>query len=780
MKRIFIAFCITLSGICLFAQDSKWVSPVANKHMDYGVFMFRNSFILDDIPEGQVNIRVSADNRYKLFVNGSLMGLGPARGDLGNWYYETYDIVPALRKGKNVIAVEVINFGRERPMAQVTKQTALWVMPENESFKILGTGNGNWLVSENRSCKPVEFGIFIGGGYYVCGPGDSINYKEYPFGWKDISYNDTDWQKPVPVPGSEESSWNLVPRNIPFMDYIPESAGNPVRMSGAIVHAEKHYPIIVEPNRKASVLFDRKMLTVGYPELDFSRGKGSKIKITYAESLFDSSLSKGNRDEIVGKEIIGYYDVIYPSGQKNTVFTPLWLRTFRYAQIDIETGPDTLVIQDFKNNYSLYPLKYEASFQNGDPLYDKMQEISWRTLKLCAGETYFDCPYYEQLNYANDTRVQMLITYTTSTDDRLAKKTISEIGQTQMENGLTHSRHPSNAVQIIPPNSLYWVSMLHDYLHYKQDTAFLRDFIPKIDPLLEYFRPYIRENGMLGFLPHGDTVGGGLPEYWYFTDWSKSYKRGIPFGVYDGHSSVISLQYAITLKQAAVLMEYFGNKEIALNYSIRAEALVNATIKNCFDPVKGLLAETPEKKIFSQHANLLAVLCGGFTYNEAQEILLKLISDNTLVQCSMYHRFYLIQALSLYGLKDKIISLLDFWTEAMDMALSTFPEKERSPRSDCHGWNASPLFIMYSNLAGIEPASPLFRKVRIDPFLTTKQQKVTFLHPQGTIKLELKEDKKYLTGTIILPEGVDGILTYKGNILNLNRSVNKINSLIKH
>ena len=79
------------SNITDLADPAIWLSPVKEKHTSYGVFLFRNQFNLSSVPQA-LNIGVSADNRYKLYVNGVLIGNGPARGDLGNWYYETYNI----------------------------------------------------------------------------------------------------------------------------------------------------------------------------------------------------------------------------------------------------------------------------------------------------------------------------------------------------------------------------------------------------------------------------------------------------------------------------------------------------------------------------------------------------------------------------------------------------------------------------------------------------------------------------------------------------------------
>ena len=72
-----------------------------------------------------------------------------------------------------------------------------------------------------------------------------------------------------------------------------------------------------------------------------------------------------------------------------------------------------------------------------------MLEIGWRTARLCAVETYMDCPYYEQLQYIGDTRIQALVSLFNSGDDRLAKNAIDQLDQSRLPDGVTLSRYPS-------------------------------------------------------------------------------------------------------------------------------------------------------------------------------------------------------------------------------------------------------------------------------------------------------------------------------------------------
>ena len=112
--------------------------PGAAPH-DYGVYHFRRTFRLAAKP-ASFRVHVTADQRYQLFVNGKRAGLGPARGDLTHWRYETYDIAPLLEAGDNVLAAVVWNVGAHSPVAQITNETGFLLAGETEAERAAETG----------------------------------------------------------------------------------------------------------------------------------------------------------------------------------------------------------------------------------------------------------------------------------------------------------------------------------------------------------------------------------------------------------------------------------------------------------------------------------------------------------------------------------------------------------------------------------------------------------------------------------------------------------------
>ena len=165
---------------------------------------------------------------------------------------------------------------------------------------------------------------------------------------------------------------------------------------------------------------------------------------------------------------------------------------------------------------------------------DEILEIGWRTARLCAFETYMDCPYYEQLQYVGDARIQALVSFYNSGDDRLVRNALEQIDHSRIAEGITLSRHPSYTPQQIPTFSLWYIGMLHDYWMYRPDAAFVKNKLVGVRGILDFFGQYQNHEGSLKNVP-----------YWLFTDWVKkpeTWVTGVgPVGQ-SGTSSILDLQ----------------------------------------------------------------------------------------------------------------------------------------------------------------------------------------------------------------------------------------------
>jgi hypothetical protein len=101
---------------------ARWIAAPGAQPFSYGVYHFRKTFDLPAAPSRFI-VHVTGDNRYQLFVNGTRVVWGPARGDLNHWRFETMDLAPHLKAGRNALAAVVWNFAQFAPEAQLTSQT---------------------------------------------------------------------------------------------------------------------------------------------------------------------------------------------------------------------------------------------------------------------------------------------------------------------------------------------------------------------------------------------------------------------------------------------------------------------------------------------------------------------------------------------------------------------------------------------------------------------------------------------------------------------------------
>src|SRR5690348_941132 len=744
---------------------AQWIACPGSPHREFGVYYFRKEFSLSNKPEHFL-IHVGADNHYQLFVNGMRVSTGPARGDMFHWRYETLDVASQLHTGNNVLAAIVWNFAELAPMAQISNETGLIVQGDSAEEAAVNT-NGSWKVLESQAVRMIPINRETVPFYMVVGPGIRVDASRVPWGWQDVAFDDSAW-KPAEalVEGGprgiqdSHSPWMLVPRTIPMMEERLQRLASVRRSQGIEVpntFLPGHSPVTSPANTTATALFDQSYETTAYPELVVSGGKGSVITLTYAEALWKGR-GKGNRNDIQGKKMLGMQDEFLPDGGKQRMFRTLWWRTYRYVQLAVTTGDEPVTLDDLHGIFTAYPFTVNASFESGDPTLQKMWKVGWRTARLCAHTTYMDCPYYERLQYGGDTRIQILISLYMTGDDRLAKNAIELLNESRIPEGITQSRYPSRLPQFIPPFSLFWIGMMHDLWWYHGDTTFLQQYLPGMRDVLGWFEHRMDPSGLLGRL-----------EWWNFVDWTPQFKDGVPPQEADGQSSILTLQFVAALQNAADLESSFGNKSFAEQDRALAAAIARAVYEKCWNPARGLLADTPARKNFSQHANILGVLTNAIPPQEQNGVMQKVLTDSTLAQCSYYFRFYLFRAVKRVGLGDAYLSLLGPWRQMLDLGLTTWAEEPEPVRSDCHAWSAHPNFDFLNTVAGIEPAAPGFNKVLIQPHLgTLNHLSAAVPAPQGRVVVNYERSNRHLSADIKLPQGLTGWLAWGGQKLELH------------
>jgi hypothetical protein len=329
-----------------------------------------------------------------------------------------------------------------------------------------------------------------------------------------------------------------------------------------------------------------------------------------------------------------------------------------------------------------FPLKRKAELQFDDPVLKKIVDVAWHTARCCAHEHYEDCPYWEQMQYVGDTRIQALISYAGAGEGRLGRQAIRQFDQSRIASGLTMSRYPTNFRQVIPGFSLYWIMMINDYNRFFGDTEVIREHWRGIRDVLDYFEDRREANGLIGCAGE-----------WNFSDWVREWPQGKSCRNTGRPETLLNMIYAETCRITAELAKKI-NKE-PTEYLLRYEKSKSAVNTHCYDEERKLYTDVPGEKWFSQHTNCWAVLSDTAPQERVDELVESILYDDTLSQCTLYYAFYLLELMQKTDNRDGFRKILKKWEDILTAGFTTFPEcPGEDSRSDCHAWSSGPFYFL--------------------------------------------------------------------------------------
>ena len=760
-----------------------------------------------ELAEGaEIRIHVTADERYELFLDGKRIGRGSERGDQRNWFYETYLLT--LPAGSHTLVARVWTLGGQAPSAQMTVCHGFLCCPEGEFVQLIGTGVAEWEAKRLDGYTFLSSKMAWGTGARV-----DIDGAKYPWGVE--AGQGEGWGQVKKLhPGANGWVKNafavmhlLKPATLPPMLQQPVPAAKVRHIeasadSEATVHAANHIAaetpgwqallsggsLVIPPHSTRRVILDFDNYYCAYPLLAASGGKGSSISIDWAEGLFTGSgpisgggeanaPRKDNRDVIEGKRFVGVGCVFRPDGGSGRVFETLWWESGRYLQIIVCTGDEPLRLDRLSFTETRYPLSPESAMSCNDRRWEEVQRLSTRVVQMCSHETYFDCPYYEQLMYVGDTRIQALITYAITHDSRLPRKAVQMFDASRLvDRGLTNCCYPCGSVQIIPPFSLWYTLMVYDFAMWRGDRDFIRRLMPGVRTILETFMQYRDEAGLVK-APVGWNFMDWVPEWSATTNDSRNW--GVPPDGEFGVNGSIQWLTILSLQRIAEIEEWLGETELASRDRRLASDITRATEQAFWDAGRGLYAEDVSHEHYSEHSQCLAILSGVLDAKRQRALGETLIKATGLVRTTIYFTHYLFETFCQVGRVDQLFKRLDLWYELEKNGLKTTIEEPEPSRSDCHGWGAHPLYHFYTTILGIRPSAFGFAAVDIHPQLgTLTEARGRMAHPAGMINVDYSVRDGKLSGTIELPPGLAGQFRYGTRTIELRSGSQTISAAL--
>ena len=810
----------------MFMTNWIWVPGwSAEDDADTRIVYFRKTFSIgeEEVPVSK-KIRISADSRYKLYVNGTFVQEGPQKAlSLKEWYVDEAELAPYLKEGENAVGVEVIRF--PAPSFSSAK--------ENTNDSLLRTQIANLYVQDLPGGEDIPLEGKSGWKSVRNGEITIVGEDEHPApihaqehvlataffaGWKEAGYDDSAWLPAQPkmiydIPNADAPG-NLIQRTIPaqrhkdlrfaealclrdpqgirfkkdealFMHaksagYSDEAAAAvATKEIGTIPVLEGHEPVLDAWNRmlagEGSVVIPAGVTEIeeisagaeecGYLLYAFAGGRGAKVSTLCSECYayppeneedaggFGQGPKpvKGDRTDWRNGKLYGhvshYTAAGYGTEDKPETYEPYWFRTFRYIQLRITAGEEPLTILSLSCRETGYPLDVKTGFEVSDPTFAPIWDISVRTLERCMHETYFDCPFYEQLQYAMDSRSEILYTYMISADDRLARQAMEAFRQSQRPDGMTNSDAPTMKSNVIPGFSIYYLLMVHDHMMYFGDRELVKRHLPAIDQILAFFDRNLTKDGLVG------KVGGPImrDRYWSFIDWSTKWNAngGVPLATTKGSGSLTmeSLLYLYGLQKASDLADYVGRSGLASEYRERAQLLKAAIRVHCFGTWKGadgkevrLLQDGPGIDDYSVHCQVFGILTGTVSPEEGRPMLEATVGNPDLAQSSVSFMLYLFRALEEAGMYGETDRQWDLWRRMVENHMSTCVENDTDERSDCHAWASLLCYELPAVMLGVRPAAPGFAKIEVKPQMGRLDwAKGDVITPRGMVHVEWKK-----------------------------------------
>ncbi len=711
-------------------MESVWISPADILDRN-AVYRFERTVRAS--AKAVIELNISADTRYKFYVNGRYVCEGPCQSDHFFWRYETVT-VPAscLKEGDNLLSFEVLYIKDECFYMQARK--------DRPALLVFGTLEDGDKKEEIVTGASSEWSCFIETGKYFV---NKYSYISMPHTEEHTCEEDVETTVEV-CSANNIKNGNRTQFGVDDK-YILEKRGI------ALLKPEKAAAFKELKHTETCAEMDAGIYTTAYPKFIFKGKKGGKIKFTYAECYNQpgNRRKKGRRDMPDG-EIAGLRDEIELSGKKQE-FVPYYWRAFRYIKAEFPQGTDFDINKQKYSPY-FYPIQEKGYIKTSDDVKNKLWDISLNTLRCCTHESFVDCPYYEQCQYDMDSALEMMFMFRVTNDYSMGRKAVFDLARSQQPDGMLLAHYPATKRQVIPTFSLYWILMLRDYVTYSGDVSAVKELMSTVDGVLSAFDRLVGDNGLVG-----------ATDYWHYTDWVPGWERGVPPHGKDHPLTISSMMYSAALEQAASLAAEIGRTGLAEEYLNRREAVNNAVNRCCYNKEKKFYEDVPGFGGYSEHTAVWAVLSGAVSGKDAQALIDRSFAYE-VNRASFSFNFYTFRALEKVGkYKEYSERLFGGWYKMLNLGCTTWCENPDDPRSECHAWSAAPIYEYSAMYLGVKPIETGFRTVAVAPdftFADTVEGAVPT--PLGIIRISWSVKAGRVDFTLKLPKDVKAELTLPG------------------
>ena len=600
--------------------------------------LFRKMFQVDAV--GKTHIKISADDYYKLYINGEFVCEGPAAGYYWNYYYDEEDITKYIKEGENCIAVHTYYQGL---------RNRVWVSGDNMHGLIFEVEkNGKTIARSDESVLTHRHTAFTSHIIY----GYSTQFSEdYDSRADEVNFYETKF---------DDSHWEnaKIRRNCPYV------------LKKANIEKLVYEEIPVTYKEKNHSVIDVGREIVGNLKIE-ARGKnGQKVTIRYGEEL--------NNDGSVKWKMrcnCDYEEFWILSGKDRDILMNYDYKAFRYAEILCSENVEIIKTVAVAKHYPFYT---DIKCKYNDKELIDITNLCTDTLKYGVQLTYMDCPSREKGQYFGDSCYVGLAHSLLSGRTELFDKMLENAYDSgKIDDGLM-AGGPSAFMQEIAEFPLMVVITTYLRYYFWKDKKILYKFYEKAKSVVEvYNKRYGIGNGLI-------VVG----DKWNVVEWPREARDGYDAEIEEGVickdcHAVMNAYFYGAVSSVNAMAEVLGKK---CPYDI--ESLKKAYLSEFYDSDKRLIKDRKESEHCSVGANAAALVMNLIEDQSAINSILHFIEKKGLKSSNIFISPFILMALLRYWKEEsalKEIKKPELWLNMIkEGATTTFEAFGKDKK-----WNTS-------------------------------------------------------------------------------------------
>jgi hypothetical protein len=681
-----------------FPADAVWIGSdhAFDLHEVYLRFRSPSTWYIDTLPK-HTDLYITADSRYKLWVNGQFVARGPARCYPHMQSVDQLDITPYLQRGHNTLAVQVYQPGYSHFSYVHRGMAGMLAVVLGDNLPLLVTSD-QWRTARDRSYSADVPPMSI---YWS---GVEVRDLSLAEDWTNPTFDDSAWAtarrvaplggypwdnmqlRAIPLLNEGEAPLRLVETrrgkssaNVDPHDALREtwSAASTYPLQA---DAEGWFTVSLSDDESACWLFDlgRGYSCQGWAEIRGANGSET-LAISYTEKLLSDDVYLSDPRTYCRMRMTDTLR-LRPGDQTAEGFA---LRGGRLILFQLSGSTDAKI--RFYGRIAEYPLQVTRCLSSPDPVLSHIITMCENTLRACLLDGFIDNPWRESAQWIGDALPEALIMSVISADSRPLRRVIELAAQGAYPDGVLPGVVPSeaHAYTVLDFNFL-WVELLHLYHQLEGDADFVEAHWSVLQKLLNRFWQDRNADGLLM-----SQIGRRL-----FLDWS-AVSRQEPSAIYNLH-------FLFALRQAAELATRLGKMDDAAGWQAQAGTIQEA-VRGAFW-ADGRWYDDKQRSTFSQQAAALAVLSGAADPNEIPALLDAITArsldpdDNPqpdkMVLASPFAHHRILEALRLGGRSEVVLEIIRTrWGRWLEEPTTWENWKVDFPDgSCCHAFSAHPRY----------------------------------------------------------------------------------------